>query len=114
MYNAVGIAELIIVEYNKQYSSPMNITKLHKLLYIVYGVHLSEKETPLFNEEPLCLPYGPVFDSLYEVYKYKDIDLNNKDMCEECFRSFYKSISVKAPHNCSRGLLPKHLLVNID
>ena len=74
-YNLINIANLIIAEYNKSFKrDPLNITKLHKLLYVVYGVYLSVERITLFKEKPLCLPYGPVFESLNNEYKCNNID----------------------------------------
>lgn len=52
-----------IVEYGNRNRVSMNITKAQKLLYIVYGMFLAEKDARLFSEHPQCWPYGPVFPS---------------------------------------------------
>ena len=42
----------------------MNMTKLQKLLYIVYGVYLTIADKRLTNESPKAWPYGPVFPTV--------------------------------------------------
>lgn len=75
-YSAIDIAKAIITEIKNQ-DSYINITKLQKLLYIVYGVYLVEENQELFNEEPLCLPFGPVFDSVLQSYKQNELELQD-------------------------------------
>ena len=69
---AIQVAQMIIYKA-KQNNISLNNTKLQKLLYIVYGIYLVKTRKPLFKEEPLYLPYGPVFDSVYQEYKGQDI-----------------------------------------
>lgn len=76
---AIDVAKAIINECSTM-GIPVTITKLHKLLYIVYGVYLIAKEKPLFNEEedkPACYQYGPIFRSIQREYKRKNLDFNN-------------------------------------
>lgn len=39
----------------------MNMTKMQKLLYIIYGAYLRIYGERLLNEHPQAWPYGPVF-----------------------------------------------------
>ncbi len=68
---AIQVAQMIIRE-TKAKNITLNNTKLQKLLYIVYGLYLVENRNILFSELPLYLPYGPVFDSVYQKYKGQD------------------------------------------
>lgn len=59
-YKSVDIAKYIIAKANeKQYG--INVTKVQKLLYIIYGVYLRVYEERLVDEHPQAWPYGPVF-----------------------------------------------------
>ncbi|SFB88367.1 Uncharacterized phage-associated protein [Brevinema andersonii] len=76
-YSAIEIAKAIIRKC-KKHDWNINITKLQKLLYIVYGIYLSENSQVLFDEEPLCLPFGPVFNSVLQLYKQGKLDLREE------------------------------------
>ena len=79
-YEIKDVVDLIISKYNLQYKDKkLNITKLHKLLYIVYGASISKNENLLFTETPVCLPYGPVFKTLNAIYKNGTINLETTD-----------------------------------
>lgn len=69
------VAQAIITQYLKK-NNNLNITKLNKLLYIVFGIYLIENGEPIFDELPLCLPHGPVFNSSYQSYKIGKLDLS--------------------------------------
>ena len=43
--------------------------KLQKLLYYAQGMHLGLYGTPLFEDEIQAWQYGPVVESVYQIYK---------------------------------------------
>ena len=59
-YKSVDVAAGIINEANEKKVS-INITKLQKLLYIVYGIYLIACKQRLTEEHPRAWPYGSVF-----------------------------------------------------
>ena len=59
-FNSVDVARYIAGKANEKNIS-LNITKIQKLLYIVYGVYLRVYEQRLTDEHPQAWPYGPVF-----------------------------------------------------
>ncbi len=59
-YNSVDVAQYIIA-YANDNNFGINMTKLQKLLYIVYGVYIAVKNERLTNEHPQAWPFGPVF-----------------------------------------------------
>lgn len=79
--DAVVLSKIIIKKCNDK-NIPMSITKLHKLLYIVYGTYLIVKKKPLFNNDvdncPSCFEHGPLFKSVQREYKNGNIDFEDK------------------------------------
>lgn len=59
-YKSTTIALYLIARANNAKYS-INITKVQKLLYIVYGTYLRVYGERLLNEHPQAWPYGPVF-----------------------------------------------------
>lgn len=60
IYKSSDIATYIIALANERRIA-INMTKMQKLLYIVYGVYLRIYGKRLLNEHPQAWPYGPVF-----------------------------------------------------
>lgn len=73
----IDIANLIINKCLEQNINNLSITKLHKLLYIVYGTYLAIYDKPISDENPSCFAYGPIFKSIQQ--KYKTEGINFKD-----------------------------------
>ena len=48
--------------------------KLQKLLYYAQGIHLALYNKPLFQEPIEAWQYGPVVDSVYQIYKINGSD----------------------------------------
>ena len=48
---------------------PMNATKIHKLLYICYGLYLATKDEQLLTERPKAWDYGPAFPRVHKQLK---------------------------------------------
>lgn len=55
----------------KEKNIDVNMTKIHKLLYISYGVLLARKNIRLTKEHPQAWPFGPVFP---RVHKHVSLD----------------------------------------
>lgn len=60
LYRSLDVAKYIVAFANKERIF-INMTKLQKLLYIVYGVYLVAQQQRLTDEAPQAWPYGPVF-----------------------------------------------------
>lgn len=59
-YNSVDLAYYIVALANKC-KIVVNVTKVQKLLYLVYGAFLAIYGERVCNERPQAWPYGPVF-----------------------------------------------------
>lgn len=59
-YRSTDIATYIVALANEKRIA-INMTKMQKLLYIVYGAYLRIYGERLLNEHPQAWPYGPVF-----------------------------------------------------
>ena len=72
MANAHDVAlffiEIAQEQAKKNLGDPMTNLRLQKLLYFAQGWHLSRYGRPLFEEELLKWPYGPVVKSVYQMY----------------------------------------------
>lgn len=82
--NALKIANAIIEKCREKRINDINITKLHKLLYIIYGTYLYVYDKQLFDELPAYFQYGPIFKSLQKAYKKGEFVLQgDKDIDED-------------------------------
>lgn len=60
------------------------MTKLQKLLYIVYGYYLSNKEGHrIIDEHPQAWPYGPVFPKVHRKVDYTKVTPLDDPMFDE-------------------------------
>lgn len=85
-YNSVDVAKYIIAQCNKAHFG-INMTKMQKLLYIVYGVYLAIYNQRLTNEHPQAWPFGPVFPTTRNKLLHKDFfEISMKDIKEESFK----------------------------
>ena len=59
----------------------LNKTQMQKILFICYGLFLTNHETPLFGDDsPKAWPFGPVFPRSYKKYvEERPADLNEND-----------------------------------
>lgn len=73
---------MYIVAYANEHHFGINMTKLQKLLYIIYGVYLAVKNERLTNEHPQAWPYGPVFPTTRNKLLKRDFSAINKDDSE--------------------------------
>lgn len=79
--DALYVAKIIINKCSDKENFNLSITKLHKLLYIVYGTYLVLKGKTLFDNEddkPACFEHGPLFKSVQREYKKGLLNLKNK------------------------------------
>lgn len=56
----------------KQKGLNINMTQIHKLLYIAYGTLLVQQKKRLTKEHPSAWPYGPVFPRVHKQVKLFD------------------------------------------
>jgi len=56
-------------EKAKQKEKHINMTKIHKWLYICYGLYLALYQKPLLDELPQAWDYGPVFPRVHNKQK---------------------------------------------
>ncbi len=64
-----------IVRWCVDFNYYVNITKLQKLLYCVYGVLLAEEDTRICREHPKAWEHGPVFPRVYRFTKKCELGL---------------------------------------
>ena len=85
-YKSVDIALYIIARAN-ELKYGINVTKVQKLLYIVYGVYLRVYGQRLVDEHPQAWPYGPVFPNtrsmILEELNPEDLSYSMADVKEE-------------------------------
>lgn len=60
VYNSKDVAFYLIAKANER-KVGINVTKVQKLLYIIYGTYLRVYGQRLLDEHPKAWPYGPVF-----------------------------------------------------
>lgn len=53
-----------VLKWCIHYNYYVNMTKLQKILYCVYGVLLAEMDVRICNEHPKAKEYGPVFEQV--------------------------------------------------
>lgn len=92
--SVIGAKLLLALAYQKD--KILNVTKVQKMLYIIYGYFLAKENYIIFTETPKAWPYGPVFprtrnkvdfdrvhkitdDDIQDIYKNSEIvDVFNK------------------------------------
>lgn len=52
--------------FAREQNVDLNMTKIHKLLYISYGVFLARENARLTDEHPQAWPFGPVFPRVHK------------------------------------------------
>ena len=70
-YDSVDIAKALLWKA-QQCGKEMTITKLHKILYITYGLFLANFGSRLVDEHPKAWPYGPVFPRVNKKVKVSE------------------------------------------
>lgn len=79
-YKSIDIAKYIIAK-SDQCGIELNMTKLQKLLYIVYGTLLALEDKEVYSikidENPKAWPYGPVFPKVKNILEVNEFDFYN-------------------------------------
>lgn len=78
IYRSTDIATYIIALANERRIA-INMTKMQKLLYIVYGAYLRIYGERLLNEHPQAWPYGPVFPTTRNRFLKQDFCTVSKE-----------------------------------
>jgi uncharacterized phage-associated protein len=62
---------LVSLAVSKQ--KPLNMTKLQKLMFILYGYYLAQKGHHIIDEHPQAWPFGPVFPRVHKGVDYTTV-----------------------------------------
>lgn len=101
-FNSVLFCKYVIFVLNKLKEKDTryeyDITKINKLMYIIYGFYWSRKQLRLFDEQPKLWPYGPVFPKVYNYIKKNgfefDADINISNKNAEFFEKIIKTFGL--------------------
>lgn len=77
--DSVTIAKAICFSAEKQGDKAMGMTKVQKILYIIFGLYLAKYKTLLTDEIPYAWAYGPVFKNVYDVLSRSDTKITKDD-----------------------------------
>ena len=93
----------------------VNLTKLQKLMYCVYGAVLVHSDLRICKEHPRAYPHGPVFPKLYNFAKKHHFDfidalLNRKENVESNLTDPQIKV-VNAVIDFSESIMPVNLLL---
>lgn len=92
MYDALIIANYIILYYNKRDHGVSNL-KLQKILYFLQAGFLMTKNYELFDEDIEAWGFGPVVPSVYRKYmQFGCMDIPTKDIDEPFIDTETKTI----------------------
>jgi uncharacterized phage-associated protein len=81
-YDSVLVAKYLLSLAMEQ-RVVLNVTKVQKLLYIVYGYYLAKQKIQILAETPKAWPYGPVFPATRNKVNYEKIlDINAPEFAE--------------------------------
>lgn len=98
--SVLGAKYLLALAYEKNIA--LNVTKVQKLLYILYCYFLAKHNRQIFEETPKAWPYGPVFPrtrnkvDFGKVYKTSDFlfqDISREEILNEKFNSVIEKYS---------------------
>lgn len=82
-YSSVDVARYIIA-YANEGKYGINITKMLKLSFFLYGAYLAYMEQRLTDEHPLAWTYGPVFERARRHFMHADLlDIKMDDVNKE-------------------------------
>ena len=71
-YDSILLAKFLLSLAREKYYS-LNMTKLQKLMYIVYGYYLANFNHKIVSESAQAWPYGPVFPAVHKRVDYTKI-----------------------------------------
>src|ERR1051326_9005599 len=81
-YDSVLAAKFLMALANSK-GVVLNVTKVQKLLYIIYGFFLASANHKIINESPQAWPFGPVFPRTRNKVDYsKIINLDDAELSE--------------------------------
>lgn len=82
LFQSVPVAEFLVAKaFDRKIS--MNVTKVQKLMFIVYGTFLRVYGKRLTDEHPQAWPYGPVFPRTRERFLSPTFDLPLESIPED-------------------------------
>jgi len=86
-YRSIDVARYIVA-YANENKFGINLTKMLKLTYFLYGVYLAYTRERLTDEHPVAWTYGPVFERARKYFMYRDlldVSINdvNKDLLKD-------------------------------
>ena len=99
-YNSVEFSKYVISrldEFKKEdVKYEYDVTKINKLLYILYGFYWPNRHLRLLDEQPKLWPYGPVFPKVYKNIKQNgfesdyrcSVDENDMELFDKILRNF--------------------------
>lgn len=91
IYKSTILAKYIAAYLNER-RVDINMTKIQKLTYIVYGTWLAAKNERLIDEHPQAWPYGPVFPTTRN--QLLKIDLNAISLSDQDLNEISKDSEV--------------------
>jgi uncharacterized phage-associated protein len=71
-YDSIEVAKYMMALANQK-GIVLNVTKVQKLLFIVYAYFLVKHNTVIIDEQPKAWPYGPVFPKTRKQIDYGKI-----------------------------------------
>lgn len=71
-YDSVLVAKYMLALAWKK-GIVLNVTKVQKMLYILYGYFVANHDHPVLTEQPKAWPYGPVFPRSQKKVDYSTI-----------------------------------------
>jgi uncharacterized phage-associated protein len=92
-YKSTVLAKYIAAYLNDK-GADVNMTKIQKLTYIVYGTYLAVNGKRLVDEHPGAWPFGPVFPKTRK--KLSNVDLNSIRFSDRELEEIKKDKSVES------------------
>lgn len=81
-YSSIDVARCVIA-YANRYRFGINLTKMLKLTFFLYGVYLAWKGERLTDEHPVAWTYGPVFERARRFFMHRELlDVSMDDVVE--------------------------------
>lgn len=82
-YSSIDVANYVVA-YANEYKFGINLTKMLKLTYFLYGAYLAYTGERLTDEHPVAWTYGPVFERARRYFMNRDLlDVSMDDVCGE-------------------------------
>jgi len=79
-YSSIDVARYIVA-YANENKFGINLTKMLKLTYFLYGAYLAYTGERLTDEHPVAWTYGPVFERARRYFMYRDLlDISMDDV----------------------------------